>query len=48
MDQCREIAKQKMADLNAHDIEHAAQMIKGSASRWAFRWWRNNDGWQEI
>ena len=29
--QCREIAKQKMADLNAHDIEHAAQMIKGSA-----------------
>ena len=31
MAQCREIAKQKMADLNAHDIEHAAQMIKGSA-----------------
>ena len=31
MDQCREIAKQKMADLNAHDIEAAAQMIKGSA-----------------
>jgi len=31
MDQCREIAKQKMADLNAHDLEAAAQMIKGSA-----------------
>jgi large subunit ribosomal protein L11 len=31
MAQCREIAKQKMADLNAHDIEAAAQMIKGSA-----------------
>ena len=31
MAQCREIAKQKMADLNAHDIDHAAQMIKGSA-----------------
>jgi large subunit ribosomal protein L11 len=31
MDQVREIAKQKMVDLNAHDIEHAAQMIRGSA-----------------
>ena len=31
MDQCREIAKQKMADMNAHDIDHAAQMIAGSA-----------------
>ena len=31
MEQCREIAKVKMADLNAHDIEAAAQMIKGSA-----------------
>ena len=31
MSQCREIAKQKMADLNAHDIEAAAEMIKGSA-----------------
>jgi large subunit ribosomal protein L11 len=31
MDQCREIAKQKMADLNAHDLEAAAEMIKGSA-----------------
>jgi large subunit ribosomal protein L11 len=29
--QVREIAEVKMADLNAHDIEHAAQMIKGSA-----------------
>jgi large subunit ribosomal protein L11 len=31
MDQLREIAKQKMKDLNAFDVEAAAQMIKGSA-----------------
>ena len=31
MAQCREIAKQKMADLNAHDLDAAAEMIKGSA-----------------
>ncbi len=31
MAQVREIAKQKMADLNANDIEAAATMIKGSA-----------------
>jgi large subunit ribosomal protein L11 len=31
MEQCREIAKQKMADLNAHDLEAAAEMIRGSA-----------------
>ncbi|MEZ5832809.1 MAG: 50S ribosomal protein L11 [Dongiaceae bacterium] len=31
MAQCREIAKQKMADLNAHSIEAAAEMIRGSA-----------------
>jgi large subunit ribosomal protein L11 len=31
MTQVREIAKQKMADLNAHDIEAAAEMIRGSA-----------------
>lgn len=31
MSQIREIAKQKMQDLNAHDIEAAATMIKGSA-----------------
>lgn len=31
MTQCREIAKQKMADLNAHDIDAAAEMIRGSA-----------------
>ncbi|MEX0807558.1 MAG: 50S ribosomal protein L11 [Dongiaceae bacterium] len=29
--QVREIAKQKMADLNAHDVDAAAQMIRGSA-----------------
>ena len=31
MAQVREIAKNKMQDLNAHDIESAAQMIIGSA-----------------
>ena len=31
MTQVREIAKQKMADLNAHDIDAAAEMIRGSA-----------------
>jgi large subunit ribosomal protein L11 len=31
MEQCREIAKTKMADLNAHDLDAAAEMIKGSA-----------------
>ncbi|MDX1917255.1 MAG: 50S ribosomal protein L11 [Rickettsiaceae bacterium] len=30
-EQCREIAKIKMADLNAEDIESAARIIKGSA-----------------
>jgi len=31
MTQIREIAKEKMKDLNAHDIEAAARMIRGSA-----------------
>jgi len=31
MAQVREIAQQKMADLNANDIDAAAQMIRGSA-----------------
>src|SRR3569623_2104441 len=31
MTQVREIAKQKMADLNAHDIDAAAEMFRGSA-----------------
>src|SRR3954469_22166194 len=31
MNQIREIAKEKMKDLNAHDIEAAARMIRGSA-----------------
>lgn len=31
MSQCREIAKIKMADLNAFDIEAAARIIRGSA-----------------
>ncbi|NDB81911.1 MAG: 50S ribosomal protein L11 [Alphaproteobacteria bacterium] len=30
-DQCREVAKIKMADLNAEDIEAGARIIKGSA-----------------
>jgi large subunit ribosomal protein L11 len=31
MDQVREIAEQKMVDLNAHDIDQACKMIVGSA-----------------
>lgn len=31
MSQIREIAKEKMSDLNAHDVEAAAAMIRGSA-----------------
>ncbi len=31
MGQIREIAKEKMVDLNAHDVEAAAAMIRGSA-----------------
>ena len=31
MSQIREIAKTKMVDLNAHDIEAACQMVIGSA-----------------
>jgi len=31
MSQVREIAQKKMADLNAHDVDHAATMIAGSA-----------------
>jgi large subunit ribosomal protein L11 len=31
MTQIREIAKEKMNDLNSHDIEAAARMIRGSA-----------------
>jgi large subunit ribosomal protein L11 len=31
MDQVREIATQKMADLNAFDLDAAAKMIAGSA-----------------
>ena len=29
--QCRDIAEQKMEDLNAHDLDAAAEMIAGSA-----------------
>ncbi len=31
VEQCREIAEQKMKDLNAHDVEAATRMIVGSA-----------------
>jgi len=31
MDQCRAIAERKIADLNAHDIEHGARIIAGTA-----------------
>jgi large subunit ribosomal protein L11 len=31
MSQIREIAQEKMSDLNAHDVEAAAAMIRGSA-----------------
>ncbi len=31
MDQVRKIAEQKMADLNAHSVDAAAEMIRGSA-----------------
>lgn len=31
MTQIREIAKEKMVDMNAHDVEAAAMMIRGSA-----------------
>jgi large subunit ribosomal protein L11 len=30
-EQCREIAEQKMEDLNAHDVDAAARMIAGTA-----------------
>lgn len=32
MDQIREIAGQKMVDMNAHSVDAACQMIKGSAT----------------
>lgn len=31
MDQCREIAREKLADLNTADVEQGAKMIAGSA-----------------
>ena len=31
MDQCREIAEAKMADLSANDVEAGAKIIAGSA-----------------
>ncbi|MGC6443222.1 MAG: 50S ribosomal protein L11 [Rubripirellula sp.] len=31
LDQCKEIAEKKMADLNARNIDHAVRMIEGTA-----------------
>jgi large subunit ribosomal protein L11 len=36
MAQIREIAEKKMQDMNAHDIEAAMNMIKGSARSMGF------------
>ncbi|MCB1883611.1 MAG: 50S ribosomal protein L11 [Geminicoccaceae bacterium] len=36
MAQCREIAEQKMKDMNAHDVDAAARMIAGSARSMGF------------
>ncbi|MEX1062776.1 MAG: 50S ribosomal protein L11 [Balneolaceae bacterium] len=35
--QCREIAEQKMEDLNAFDLDHAAEMIAGTARSMGLR-----------
>ena len=35
--QCREIAEQKMEDLNAYEVEHAAEMIAGTARSMGLR-----------
>ena len=36
-DQCKDIASQKMEDLNAHDVENAAAMIAGTARSMGLR-----------
>lgn len=36
-DQCKEIAEQKMKDLNAHDVEAGAAMIAGTARSMGLR-----------
>ncbi|PWN06754.1 50S ribosomal protein L11 [Rhodohalobacter mucosus] len=35
--QCKEIAEQKMEDLNAYEVEHAAEMIAGTARSMGLR-----------
>ena len=35
--QCKEIASEKMEDLNAHDVERAAEMIAGTARSMGLR-----------
>ena len=39
--QCRDIAEQKMEDLNAHDLEAGAEMIAGTARSMGLRVLRN-------
>lgn len=39
--QCQEIAEQKMEDLNAFNVEHAAEMIAGTARSMGLRVIRN-------
>ena len=41
-DQCREIAQQKMEDLNAYDVDNAAEMIAGTARSMGLRVIRDN------
>ncbi|MDX1587157.1 MAG: 50S ribosomal protein L11, partial [Balneolaceae bacterium] len=36
-DQCKDIAEQKMEDLNAYDVEQAAEMIAGTARSMGLR-----------
>jgi|SRR5690625_316087 len=40
--QCRDIAEQKMEDLNAFDLDHAAEMIAGTARSMGLRVIREN------
>ena len=41
-DQCKEIAEQKMEDLNAYDVDQAAEMIAGTARSMGLRVIRDN------
>ena len=39
MAQVREVAKQKMKDLNTDNLDAAARPSPARHARWAFRWW---------